>query len=335
MYICFILLTKKTNMKNDYFIGFAFNGGGIRGIASTAAIQYFEKQLGCHLSEVADLMGGTSTGGILSCALTIPNDEGKPKFWGRDIALLYHRECKVIFKKTFWQKVKTLNGWSSPSYPLTNMIKVFTNYFGSKRISSSLTNMFTTGRDLYNSENFFFKSSKAKENSYFDFTFVDAMCSTAAAPTYFPPHNFVNKDKEYLIADGGVNSLNNPTMAVISEAIELGYPLDKIIIINIGTGTNQKKLTNKAKRFGKLQWIAPVIDTQMDGASDAIKYYATKILPKENLFIWDFEVSEQYQAMDNYKNVAHVENLGYAAVEKQKDLLGAAVARIKEVRGMK
>jgi len=322
-------------MKNDYFIGFAFNGGGIRGVASTAAIRYFEEQLDCHLSEVADLMGGTSTGGILSCALTIPNEDGTPKFYGKDIAQLYHKECKTIFKKSFWQKVKSVNGWVSASYPLTNMIEVFTKYFGDMRIDKALTEMFTTGRDLYNSENFFFKSSKAKQNRSDNHTFVDAMCSTAAAPTYFPPHNFFTNGLEHLIADGGVNSLNNPTMAIISEAIELGYPLDKIIVINIGTGTNQKNIQNKAKKWGKLQWIAPVIDTQMDGASDAIKYYANKILPKENLFIWDFEVSEKYQAMDNYKNVAHVENLGYAAVEKQKDLLDAAVARIKDVRNLK
>lgn len=329
------MATKTTKKEvKGYFIGFAFNGGGVRGVAATTAIRYLEGKLGVHLSQVADLMGGTSTGGILSAGLTFPTEDKTPMFWGKDLTELYHKECPFIFKKTFGQKVRSLWGVRRAKFPLTNMIKTFEKYFGDTTIDKALCPMLTTGRDLYNSENFFFKSEKAKENSIDNHRFVDAMVSTAAAPTYFPPHNF-RLDKEYLIADGGVNSLNNPSMVLVAEAIKCGYTLDKIIIINIGTGTSQKKLSNKTKKWGTLKWIKPVIDTQMDGASDAIKHYIKQILPEENVFIWDFEVPEHLQPMDGVKNIPQLEQLGWNAVQSKKTILDNAIKRIKEVKDLK
>lgn len=327
----------KTVKKEEkgYFVGFAFNGGGVRGVASTAAIRYIEEQLGCHLSQVSDLMGGTSTGGILSCALTFPNEDGTPKLWGKEITELYHKECATIFKKTGWQKVKTGFGVFGSEFPLTNMIATFKKYFGDTTLDKALCPMFTTAWDCYNAKNFFFKSEKAKESELDNHTFVDAMCSTAAAPTYFPPHQFETKKVKHLMADGGVSSLNNPSMALYAEAKKLGYQDDKIIIINIGTGASQKKLDDKTKKWGIYKWVKPVIDIQMDGANDATKHYLKQILPEENLYIWDFEVPEHLRPMDGVKNIPQLEELGWQAVHNQKELLDKAIKRIKEVKQLK
>lgn len=330
-------MATKTTKKEDkgYFIGLAFNGGGVRGVAATTAIRYLEEKLGVHLSQVADLMGGTSTGGILSAGLTFPTEDGTPMFWGKDLTELYHKECPFIFKKTFGQKVRSLWGVRRAKFPLTNMIKTFEKYFGDKRISEALCPMMTTGWDLYNAKNFFFKSEKAKENSIDNHRFVDAMVGTAAAPTYFPPLAFKTANIDYLIADGGVSSLNNPSMAIYSEAVKCGYDKDKIIIINIGTGSNTESLGKKAKKWGIYKWVKPVIDIQMDGANDAIKHYLRNVLPSENYYVWDFEVPEKLQAMDGVKNIPQLEELGWNAVHSKRNILDNAIKRIKEVKDLK
>lgn len=71
------------------------------------------------MSSMFDMIGGTSSGGILAAALVTPshNDPKKPKFYANDILDLYIRSGPNIFK------TQTMNTWLL-SYLMTGSIVV-------------------------------------------------------------------------------------------------------------------------------------------------------------------------------------------------------------------
>ena len=114
MILAFALLSLTTAKQNDnpnkgYNI-LAIDGGGIRGIISAVCLDEMEKYAykymlnnndtkgflwepyydddgkikeHVHMKDMFDMMAGTSTGSILSTALSVPKEKGStiPKFW--------------------------------------------------------------------------------------------------------------------------------------------------------------------------------------------------------------------------------------------------------------
>jgi patatin-like phospholipase/acyl hydrolase len=56
-----------------------------------------EYRTGKSISEMFDFIAGTSTGGIITLALSKPDDNGKPQYTAKDLVKLYEEEGKVIF----------------------------------------------------------------------------------------------------------------------------------------------------------------------------------------------------------------------------------------------
>ena len=54
-----------------------------------------------HMSNLFDMFAGTSTGSMISAALSLPMDDDKtqPKYWARDTVNIYKLEAPVIFTK--------------------------------------------------------------------------------------------------------------------------------------------------------------------------------------------------------------------------------------------
>ena len=77
------------------------DGGGIRGILPCAILAELEKRLNKPVSQVFDLMAGTSTGGIIACGLNLPDPgrPGQPKFSAATFGQLYEKDGAKIFKK--------------------------------------------------------------------------------------------------------------------------------------------------------------------------------------------------------------------------------------------
>ena len=49
------------------------------------------------MSELFDLVAGTSTGSILTAALVIPDEEGKPKMYAQDVIDFYEEDGEEVF----------------------------------------------------------------------------------------------------------------------------------------------------------------------------------------------------------------------------------------------
>ena len=102
-------------------------------------------------------------------------------------------------------------------------------------------------------------------------------------------------------------------------------------ILSLGTGYSEKSYPyDKASRWGKAQWIRPVIDIMMSGVSETVDYQLDQIFKSVNATGQYLRINGQMPPevspdMDNVKN----ENL-HALKKFGDDLYLQYEARIKE-----
>src|ERR1700750_690070 len=83
----------------------AIDGGGIRGILPAMVLADLERRTNRPIIDLFDLIVGTSTGGLVTLALSCPDGEGKPRHTARDIIRLYEVEGKRVFSRSVWHKI--------------------------------------------------------------------------------------------------------------------------------------------------------------------------------------------------------------------------------------
>ena len=81
------------------------DGGGIKGIVAITILQAIQNKLPKPIHEYADCIAGTSTGGLIACALTVPNEQGRPKYNTSDVVEIYQTLGPKVFSSSFWHKI--------------------------------------------------------------------------------------------------------------------------------------------------------------------------------------------------------------------------------------
>lgn len=99
--------------------------------------------------------------------------------------------------------------------------------------------------------------------------------SSSAAPTYFPAYTL--HGNEYI--DGGV-CMNNPALAAILRAKELGIPKKNLFCVSLGTGQFVKPIAPTA-HFGPIHWAANIFDVTSCGISSQIDDFLKALLNKD------------------------------------------------------
>jgi patatin-like phospholipase/acyl hydrolase len=269
----------------------SLDGGGIRGILPGIVLTQIEQKLqqkmgdsNVRLSDMFDFMAGTSTGGILALAYLTPNEENRPKLTAQEAVNIYLDRGNDIFDISNWQKIKSLNGLTDEKYSAYELEEVLEDTFGELKLSNLLKPCIITSYDIKNGKPHFFKQHKSDNDTY-NFKIKDVARATSAAPTYFEPA-IVKNDKGifYPLIDGGV-FVNNPSLVAYSEVRSMAFehienfPSAKnMMIVSIGTGSVSKGYNfNKAKDWGAIGWIKPVIEIMMSGNSKTVHHHLKQI----------------------------------------------------------
>lgn len=271
----------------------SIDGGGIRGVLPGQIIVALEKKLqqksgnaNARIADYFDLFAGTSTGGILTCLYLCPdsNNISRPKFTAQEAVNLYLLNGGEIFKSNVAQKVLSVSGIADEKYSAKSLEQSLQNYFGETRLSELLKPCIITSYDIFNRTTHFFTQHDAKQKEGYDYLLREVARATSAAPSYFEPalvHSI--SEVSYPLIDGGIFA-NNPAMCAYAEARDLfynGYPErknDEIFILSIGTGTIKKQYDyKKAKDWGALGWVSPIIDMMMSGVSETVDYQLRKL----------------------------------------------------------
>lgn len=271
----------------------SIDGGGIRGIIPGKVLEYLENKLKVldnnpegRLSDYFDFVAGTSTGGILTCAYLCPDPEnpGRPKFTAEDAVNLYLDKGKEIFKRSIWQKIKSIAGLADEKHSAKQLEKCFREYFSDTMLSELLKPCLVTSYDTERRSAFFFTQHNAISAGR-DFLVRDVVRATSAAPTYFEAAGIrSNTGIFYSLVDGGVFA-NNPTMCAYAEARQTEFGKGRIkptasemLILSIGTGLDKKTYEfEKVKDWGSLEWIKPIIDIMMSGVAETVDFQLKQI----------------------------------------------------------
>jgi uncharacterized protein len=240
----------------------AIDGGGIRGLIPALVLAEIEQRTSRRIAELVDMIAGTSTGGILACAL------GKPDpLPAAEIASLYVEEGPRIFDRSLLKQITSLGGYLDERYSSSGLVKALDRYLDDTPMSAATVPLVLTAYDTEARAIHLLRS----EGEHSGASMVDAAHASSAAPTYFEP---VRLDGATLI-DGGVFAIN-PALVAYAE---LRGKLD--LLLSLGTGEHTRPLPyEKVKDWGQLEWARPVIDVVFDGGQDAVDMQLRALLPE-------------------------------------------------------
>ena len=199
------------------------DGGGIRGLIPALVLAEIERRTGRRIAELVDLVAGTSTGGVLACALTRPGPDGAPLYSAEELAGIYVEEGPAIFRRSLLKRVFSVGGWVDERYEDDGLNAALERYLGEERLSGALCDVFVTAYDIHDRFAFFFRSARARTDPAYDFPLVRVARATAAAPTYFEPAEVtdVAGARTYPLIDGGMYAVN-PSMCAYADVAASG-----------------------------------------------------------------------------------------------------------------
>ena len=269
----------------------SIDGGGIRGIIPGQVLIFLENKLrektgnpDAKIGEFFDLIAGTSTGGILTCIFLCPGEgdsSGKPRFSAQEAVDLYLDRGDDIFDLSLWQKIGSLGGVIDEKYNADGLEDALLEYLDGLKLSDLLKPCLITAYDIEHRCAKFFTQHDAVKDQSQDFYLKDVARATSAAPLYFEAAKIKSmNDEPFPLIDGGVFA-NNPALCAYAEVRHKfdNHPKAKdMVILSLGTGYIKKTYPyDKAKDWGALSWIRPVIDIIMSGVSETVDYQLSQI----------------------------------------------------------
>lgn len=265
-----------------YFI-LSIDGGGLRGVIPSVFLSALKEMLEKRglkkpFHQIFDLMAGTSTGGLISLALSVPlykepNGELYDSDGGisaRQLPELYRVMGDRAFPGNRHQVLKLVRQIFTSKYGAIPFQQILYGLFQSCTVKNALTNILITSFDMRSMQPVFIKKRPKNTggDSDPDFYMVDAALSTAAVPTYFPPAYTGYADDStarFCLVDGGIFCLN-PAMCALTEARKI-FPGGEYVILSLGTGIQtQQYKTENINRWGFFNWIAPWLNVPLISA---------------------------------------------------------------------
>ena len=266
----------------------SIDGGGIRGLVPALVLAELEARTGRPVAELFDLVAGTSTGGILACALCRPDP-----LPARELVGLYRTEGPVIFRRSLGRRITSVEGLVDERHSAGPLEEVLARYLGTTRMSEATTRLLVPAYDLEAREPRFFKSWRAD----LDAPMAAVARATSAAPTYFEPAHL---DGRWLI-DGGLVA-NSPAMCAYAEAARLALDaeLGPVRVVSLGTGRQTRAIPGpRATGWGLIGWARPVIDVVFDGVTDAVDYQLRELLGPDAYDRFEVDLDRASDALDD------------------------------------
>ena len=300
----------------------SIDGGGIRGIIPALVLVELERLAGRRTFELFDLIAGTSTGGILACALCAPDPMPASQIVG-----LYADRGPDIFDRSLWQRIRSADGLLDERYDAGALDTVLRDFLEDKRLRETRPDLIVPSYDTAAPGPYFFKTRNAREGEDEDFPLSIVARATSAAPTYFEPLEAGARS----LVDGGVFAVN-PGMCAYAELLR-HHPGADPLLLSLGTGVRTRKRPyDEVRDWGLAEWARPILDVVFDGISDAVDYQLRQALGEGRYHRLQVELRGASDDLDDAteENIAalreHAEEL-IAASETQLRELASALAR--------
>jgi uncharacterized protein len=267
----------------------AIDGGGIRGLIPALVLAEIERRAERPVFELFDLIAGTSTGGILACALCAPDP-----LPAEQVAAIYEEEGPAIFDRSAWQRIRSAEGLLDEKYDAGALDRALERFLGDKRLADTIPELIVPTYDMTEPGPFFFKTRSARERRLEDFPLTVVARATAAAPTYFEPLPVGAR----ALVDGGVFAVN-PAMSAFAEVLRF-HPSADVVLLSLGTGqrTRRRRFAD-IDDWGLVEWARPILDVVFDGSSDAVDYQLRHVLGGDRYWRLQVELTAASDDLDD------------------------------------
>jgi uncharacterized protein len=267
----------------------AIDGGGIRGLIPALVLAELERRADRRVHELFDLIAGTSTGGILACALCAPDP-----LPAAEVADIYEEEGPAIFDRSVWQRIRSAEGLLDEKYDAGALDRALERFLAGKRLAETQPELIVPAYDMSAPGPYFFKTRKAREQPAEDFPLTVVARATAAAPTYFEPL----PAGERALVDGGVFAVN-PAMSAFAEVLRF-HPSAGVVLLSLGTGERTRRRSfADVKDWGLIEWARPILDVVFDGISDAVDYQLRHVLGDDRYWRLQVELTRASDDLDD------------------------------------
>lgn len=259
----------------------SIDGGGMKGIVSAVVLRDLERKLreysknpDARLADYMDLIAGTSTGAILTGLYLFANDHGGSKFSAEEVLQLYIDQGEYIFKRRFGYP------FVGAKYTNRRLKQRLYEYFGDACIADLRRPCLMVAYDMTKKQAVFFNTVSSRKDEKRNYSLVDAIMASTAAPTYFPPQPLtIGKKRVNCLVDGGVVA-NNPAMTALIESLKLpgNNKIEDTLLLSVGNLTNKKSYCyDEVKRWGLISWAVPMFDVLLNGNEQTVDYELRKI----------------------------------------------------------
>lgn len=323
------------------------DGGGIRGIIPAVFLSELKKSLEKKgvkkpFHQIFDIIAGTSTGGLIALALTVPlyrdtdGDLYDPEggIAAEKLPELYKMFGDRVFPGNRNKVRKLMRQIFTSKYSSEPFQAVLNELFKDCTVKDALTNVLITSFDMKAMQPVFMKKRPAAAGGETDpdFYMVDAALSTAAVPTFFPPA-YVSRadstDHSYCLIDGGIFCIN-PAMSAYIEARKI-FRDSEYVILSLGTGDQKEEYdTDGIRNWGFFNWIAPWLGVPLITAVGEGQKVSTnhmlKKLPGVTLFRFDVDLDNGKAGIDD----GSTENIEYL-MEKGSEMWNSNMAEINRL----
>ncbi len=282
------------------------DGGGLRGIIPSYTATRLEERTGKSVSEMFNMVAGTSTGGLIALGLTQPNEENssQPKYPASYFLNTYSTQGAEFFDPNWF----SFGGVWNPRYNSDIIYNKLQSIYGKALFSSCLIDTIVPAYDVERSAPKIFKSYKASTNQLYNFYNYDVARGTSAAPTYFLPSKAISQPnthgetREHILIDGG-SFANNPTMCTYCEAKKLYPKADEYLIVSLGTGRPQIPLLYEDSQSMKgISWASKFANITLDASSVTVNYQMLTLAaadPKIKYYRFQPTLEENISMMDD------------------------------------
>jgi uncharacterized protein len=298
----------------------AIDGGGIRGLIPAIVLTELERRAGRRAFELFDLIAGTSTGGILACALCAPDP-----LPASELVKLYEEEGPEIFDRSLFQRIRSAEGLLDEKYDDAALDRALERFLGHKRLSETRPDLIVPSYDTALPGPYFFKTRKAREAPEDDFPLSLVARATSAAPTYFE----AVESGERSLVDGGVFAAN-PAMCGLAEALNEVSPRE-VVLLSLGTGERtHRRPFDEIKNWGLAHWARPILDVVFDGASDTVHYQLDRVLGPERYWRLQVELTLATDHLDDASedNLAKLRGHAEQLIDERSADIDTVVAKL-------
>ena len=283
----------------------------------------FERRRGRRVFELFDLIAGTSTGGILACALCAPDP-----LPASELVKLYEDEGPDIFDRSLFQRIRSADG---PARREVRRRRPRPRARALPRPQAALRDaspdLIVPSYDTALPGPYFFKTSKARETRRTDdFPLSVVARATSAAPTYFEPVERRRAARSWTAA------CSRPTRRCArSPRCSNTVSPRTSCCVSLGTGERTHKRTfDEIKDWGLAAWARPILDVVFDGCPDAVDYQLERVPAGGRYWRFQAELTLASDDLDDATedNLAKLRGHAEELIQEHSADLDAALAKL-------